>query len=261
MDMSRFAGQDGAQLAYREIGSGRRLILLHGFLGTGSYWLDQGPADKLVEQGFRLVLPDLRGHGESTRSPDPRLYPPDVLADDGLALIEHLGLGAGEYDLGGYSLGGRIVVRLLARGAEPGRAIVAGQGLAEKAGPHGGGRGARPRHRGRAGAREDRRPAGRRREPPRAHRARRRDRPASRLSRSPDSAPGREARRRPPGAAVPDGLARSHARGRPAPDHDPDARRDRRPGRALGRRRTGRAAARRALRPRARRPWGRVRRA
>src|ERR1700722_12806985 len=139
MDMSRFAGQDGAQLAYREIGSGRRLILLHGFLGTGSYWLDQGPADKLVEQGFRLVLPDLRGHGESTRSPDPRLYPPDVLADDGLALIEHLGLGAGEYDLGGYSLGGRIVVRMLARGAEPGRAVVAGQGLSKGSGPQGGG--------------------------------------------------------------------------------------------------------------------------
>jgi pimeloyl-ACP methyl ester carboxylesterase len=62
-----------------------------------------------------------------------------VLADDGLALIEHLGLGAGEYDLGGYSLGGRIVVRMLARGAAPGRAIVAGQGLAKVSGPQGGG--------------------------------------------------------------------------------------------------------------------------
>jgi len=36
MDVSRFAGHDGAQLAYREIGSGRPLILLHGFMGTGS---------------------------------------------------------------------------------------------------------------------------------------------------------------------------------------------------------------------------------
>jgi pimeloyl-ACP methyl ester carboxylesterase len=139
MDMLRFAGHDGAQLAYRETGSGRPLILLHGFLGTGSYWLDQGPADQLVEQGFRLVLPDLRGHGESTRSHDPHLYPPDVLADDGLALIEHLGLGAGDYDLGGYSLGGRVVVRMLARGAEPGRAVVAGQGLSKVSGPQGGG--------------------------------------------------------------------------------------------------------------------------
>jgi pimeloyl-ACP methyl ester carboxylesterase len=36
-------------------------------------------------------------------------------------------------------LGGRIVVRMLARGAEPGRAVVAGQGLAKIAGPQGGG--------------------------------------------------------------------------------------------------------------------------
>jgi hypothetical protein len=62
-----------------------------------------------------------------------------VLADDGLALIGHLGFGAGEYDLGGYSLGGRIVVRMLVRGARPGRAVVAGQGLAKVCGPQGGG--------------------------------------------------------------------------------------------------------------------------
>jgi pimeloyl-ACP methyl ester carboxylesterase len=139
MDVSRFAGHDGVQLAYRETGSGRPVILLHGFMGAGSHWLDQGPAGTLEGQGLRLVLPDFRGHGQSARPHDPLAYPPDVLADDGLALIEHLGLGAGEYDLGGYSLGGRIAVRMLARGAEPGRAVVAGQGLAKISGPQGGG--------------------------------------------------------------------------------------------------------------------------
>ena len=139
MDVSRFVGRDGAQLAYRETGSGRPLILLHGFMGTGSHWVGQGPAGPLAEHGFRLVLPDFRGHGQSARPHDQIAYPPDVLADDGLALIGRLGLGAGEYDLGGYSLGGRIVVRMLARGAEPGRAVVAGQGLAKVSGPQGGG--------------------------------------------------------------------------------------------------------------------------
>jgi pimeloyl-ACP methyl ester carboxylesterase len=135
MNISRFVGHDGVELAYREVGSGRPLILLHGFMGTSSNWLNQGPAETLVEQGFCLFLPDFRGHGKSTKSHDPLAYPPDVLADDGLALIEHLGLGAGEYDLGGYSLGGRVVVRMLARGAEPGCAVVAGQGLAKVSGP------------------------------------------------------------------------------------------------------------------------------
>ena len=135
MGVYRFPGRDGAELACREAGSGRPLILLHGFMGNGSYWLDYGLGNTFVEQGYRVILPDLRGHGQSTTSHDPAAYPPDVLADDGLALVEHLGLCDGEYDLGGYSLGGRIVLRLLVRGAKPGRAIAAGQGLAKVTGP------------------------------------------------------------------------------------------------------------------------------
>lgn len=137
MSTHRFAGRDGADLTYIDTGAGRPLILVHGFLGTGSHMLGPGPGRALAEQGYRVVLPDLRGHGDSSKSHDITAYPPDVLADDGLALIDHLGFGDGEYDLGGYSFGARIVVRMLARGARPGRAIVAGQGLAKVSGPQG----------------------------------------------------------------------------------------------------------------------------
>jgi len=138
-DMGRFAGRDGVELAYREAGSGRPLILLHGFVGNGSHMLGHGPGRAFAEQGHRVILPDLRGHGDSAKPRDPAAYPLDVLADDGLALVEHLGLGNGDYDLGGYSLGARVVVRMLVRDAKPGRAIVAGQGLAKVSGPQGGG--------------------------------------------------------------------------------------------------------------------------
>jgi pimeloyl-ACP methyl ester carboxylesterase len=123
-----FAGRDGLDLAYRETGEGRPLVLLHGFAATARQWLDHGPAAVLAAQGNRVILPDLRGHGDSARPHDPARYPPDVLADDGLALIDRLGLD--DYDLGGYSLGARIMLRMLVRGARPARAIVAGQGLA-----------------------------------------------------------------------------------------------------------------------------------
>jgi len=135
----RFAGRDGAELACREAGSGRPLILLHGFTGNGSHMLERDPARAFAERGHRVILPDLRGHGDSAKPHDPAAYPPDVLADDGLALVEHLGLGNGDYDLAGYSLGARVVVRMLVRDAKPGRAIVAGQGLAKVSGPQGGG--------------------------------------------------------------------------------------------------------------------------
>jgi pimeloyl-ACP methyl ester carboxylesterase len=139
MDNYRFAGRDGVALAFHETGSGRPLVLLGGFIGSGSHMLEHGLAPALAKQGFRVIAPDLRGHGYSAKPHDPAAYPPDVLADDGLALVEHLGFSDGEYDLGGYSLGARIVVRMLVRGAKPARAIVAGQGLAKVSGPQGGG--------------------------------------------------------------------------------------------------------------------------
>ena len=139
MDAHRFAGLDGVELAWTEMGFGRTVIFLPGFDGVGSRLLEHDPVRALARQGYRVVLPDSRGCGASADPGDPTGYPPDVLADDGLALIDHLGLGDRDYDLGGYSLGGRIVVRMLARGANPGHAIVAGQGLAKVTGPQGGG--------------------------------------------------------------------------------------------------------------------------
>ena len=55
------------------------------------------------------------------------LVPTDTLALDVEALVRHLGLA--DFDLGGYSMGGRAAVRLLARGMRPRRAVVAGMGL------------------------------------------------------------------------------------------------------------------------------------
>jgi pimeloyl-ACP methyl ester carboxylesterase len=123
-----FHGRDGLQLAYREIGMGRPLVLIHGYFSTATVnWVRYGHAVKLAAAGHRVIMPDLRAHGDSTRSHDAVAYPPDVLAEDGFALIEQLGLT--DYDLGGYSLGGRTTMRMLARGAVPRRAIVAGMGL------------------------------------------------------------------------------------------------------------------------------------
>ena len=123
-----FRGRDGAQLAYRETGQGRPVVLIHGYFSNGSVnWVKYGHAAAIADRGFRVIMPDLRGHGESARPHDPAAYPPDVLADDGFALLAELGLT--DYDLGGYSLGGRTVLRMLARDATPDRAVVAGMGL------------------------------------------------------------------------------------------------------------------------------------
>jgi pimeloyl-ACP methyl ester carboxylesterase len=90
-------------------------------------WIRFGHAAKVAREGFRVIMPDLRAHGQSDAPHDPALYPPDILTDDNLALVEHLGLT--DYDLGGYSLGARTVVRIVVRGAAPGPLIVSGMGL------------------------------------------------------------------------------------------------------------------------------------
>ena len=123
-----FESFDGQRLAWREVGAGRPVVLLHGYFSTAEVnWVKYGHAAAIAARGFRVILPDLRGHGDSAKPHDAAAYPPDALMRDGLALVAHLGLG--EYDLGGYSLGARTVVRMLANGAAPGRVVLAGMGL------------------------------------------------------------------------------------------------------------------------------------
>jgi pimeloyl-ACP methyl ester carboxylesterase len=122
-----FPGRDGVRLAYQETGEGRPLILVHGHQDRGSHWVDSGLAGRLAGRGYRVIMPDLRAHGDSAKPHDAAAYPPDVLTDDGLALVDHLGLT--DYDLAGHSLGGRTVARMLIRGATPRRAVISGYGL------------------------------------------------------------------------------------------------------------------------------------
>jgi pimeloyl-ACP methyl ester carboxylesterase len=131
-----FPGRDGVRLAYWEVGEGRPLVLLPGFSVETTLWLNHGQADRIAGHGHRVIMPDFRGLGRSAKPRDAAAYPLDVLTDDGFALLDHLGLD--DYDLGGYSLGGRIVARMLVRGATPGRAVVAGQGLRQMLGAEGG---------------------------------------------------------------------------------------------------------------------------
>lgn len=121
-------GRDGLPIAVHVVGEGRDLVLIHGYFSNAwTNWIRYGHAARLVEAGFRLILPDLRGHGESAKPHDAAAYPPDALTDDNLALVEQMDLT--DYDLGGYSLGARTTVRMLARGATPRRVILAGMGL------------------------------------------------------------------------------------------------------------------------------------
>jgi pimeloyl-ACP methyl ester carboxylesterase len=123
----RFQSFDGVEIVYRTAGEGRTALMLHGFLASAELnWIGPGIADKVAAAGFRVIAPDLRGHGASDAPVDPAAWPKDVLVDDQQALIARLGLS--DYDLVGYSLGARTAARMMVRGARPRRAVLGGMG-------------------------------------------------------------------------------------------------------------------------------------
>lgn len=59
--MAGFTASDGAHIAYRDVGQGTPIVLLHGLMAHGGFFEKQAPlADR-----FRLISIDLRGHGGS----------------------------------------------------------------------------------------------------------------------------------------------------------------------------------------------------
>jgi len=104
----------GVRLAYEETGTGLPVILIHGFPFSRQMWRPQAPLARTV----RLITPDLRGSGESEGAPSSL----DELADDLQALVEHLGLASAVF--GGFSMGGYVLFRYLARHADRAKAVL-----------------------------------------------------------------------------------------------------------------------------------------
>ena len=84
---SHTAAVNGIELHYRTVGAGPPLLLLHGFGWSGEEWDRFIP---LLAKDFTLVIPDLRGHGRSSR-PKGDFLQRDAAVDI-LALVELLGL-------------------------------------------------------------------------------------------------------------------------------------------------------------------------
>lgn len=127
-DPQFFTSFDGTRLAWRDMGEGRPVVLIHGYFSDAvTNWIRYGHAAAIAARGSRVIMPDLRAHGASDKPHGAEAYPPDALTRDGHALIAHLGLT--NYDLGGYSLGARTTARMLVTGARPRRIVFAGMGL------------------------------------------------------------------------------------------------------------------------------------
>ena len=124
----RWTASDGVELAYHELGEGAPVLLVHGLFSSAHVnWIKFGHAARIAAEGFRVIMPDLRAHGQSAAPHDPASYPDGILGRDLEDLVAHLRID--DYDLGGFSLGARTVVQAVGEGLKPRRAVLAGMGL------------------------------------------------------------------------------------------------------------------------------------
>jgi pimeloyl-ACP methyl ester carboxylesterase len=93
--------RDGVKIYFEVYGSGPPLLLTHGYSSTSAMW--QGQIEALSRR-HKLVLWDMRGHGQSDYPDDPSAYSEALTVADMAALLDEV--GAISAIVGGLSLGG-----------------------------------------------------------------------------------------------------------------------------------------------------------
>jgi pimeloyl-ACP methyl ester carboxylesterase len=87
------------------------VLLIHGFASNAVVnWVDTGWTKALTRAHYRTIAIDNRGHGHSQKPHDPAGYGGPLMAEDALALLDHLGIARAH--VMGYSMGARIAAFL-----------------------------------------------------------------------------------------------------------------------------------------------------
>ena len=111
--------RNGVNLYYEVHGSGPTLLLSHGFSATSGMWEGQIAA---LSAKHRLVLWDMRGHGQSDYPDDPAAYSEAETVADMAAILD--AVGAPTAIIGGLSLGGYMSLAFYARHPERATALL-----------------------------------------------------------------------------------------------------------------------------------------
>jgi pimeloyl-ACP methyl ester carboxylesterase len=117
------ATRSTAKLFMTEVGTGKNVMLLHGWTCDSHDWSWQLP---LFESKYRVVAADLRGHGRSEVMPSGAYTPADYVADiEGLISTKYPGQ---KFVIVGHSMGGQIAARLAAKRPDLVSAVVSVDG-------------------------------------------------------------------------------------------------------------------------------------
>lgn len=110
MERRTIRSSDGEELSYSTTDGRRPVILLHGFTMSSEMWSSNGVVD-ILSPGARLIIPDMRGHGGSSRPHDPVRYGMNLVNDLALILDHER---AAQADVVGFSAGAELGLRFAA---------------------------------------------------------------------------------------------------------------------------------------------------
>lgn len=105
-----YIDSNGIRLSVHQAGAGVPLILLHGYPQNHMCWARVAPA---LAQHFHVIVPDLRGYGDSDAPPDNAehtTYAKRTMAADIIGMMDALGLMRAH--VLGHDRGGRVAYRL-----------------------------------------------------------------------------------------------------------------------------------------------------
>lgn len=122
-----FRSFDKTRIAYTDEGSGNPVILIHGFISNGSSWNNTILKQALLDKGYRVIVPDLRGNGKSDKPQKAKAYARNAEVKDLKKLADQLKLES--YTAIGYSRGSIVLANLLTKDSRIKEAVLGGMGL------------------------------------------------------------------------------------------------------------------------------------
>lgn len=122
-----FNSYDDTKIAYTDEGEGKPILLIHGFINTRKSWDKTALKKALINKGYRVIIPDLRGNGDSDKPHEDEAYSQDAEVLDLMFLMAELKIR--KYMAVGYSRGSIILAKLLTKDRRVKKAVVGGMGI------------------------------------------------------------------------------------------------------------------------------------
>lgn len=102
--------RNGIEVEYLDKGEGEVILLLHGLGSTKADWDLQIDA---FSENYRVIAPDLRGHGNSSKPELDKEYGIELCAEDNVLLLQELGIS--RCAIVGFSMGGAVAFEMVVK--------------------------------------------------------------------------------------------------------------------------------------------------